>query len=99
MSFGSIISDAARGRRTPADRHTGLVGVKALVVLTLLTTAVGSSACTPPPSRGPTGGGTTGGGTTGRAAPAIDLPLLGGGRLTNASLMGKPTLLSFSATW
>jgi thiol-disulfide isomerase/thioredoxin len=34
-----------------------------------------------------------------RAAPSFDLPALGGGRVTLASLKGKVTVIDFWATW
>lgn len=46
-----------------------------------------------------TGGGSVGDAAAPAAAPTFDLATLNGPRMTNQTFAGKPTLLTFSASW
>jgi cytochrome oxidase Cu insertion factor (SCO1/SenC/PrrC family) len=69
-------------------RYRSLAVMAVLAVVAL----VGATACTS------TGGNGQGGQALG-PAPAFDLETLAGPRLTSEGLKGKPTLLTFGASW
>ncbi|MGH2705745.1 MAG: TlpA family protein disulfide reductase [Actinomycetota bacterium] len=78
--------------RSPAVERRGLPLVRWLAFVIVPTLFVGFLAYGLLHTRGAKS-------AVGSAAPAIDLPLLGGGRVTSAELAGKPLVVNFWASW